>query len=605
MILTIVASLIIYILSQVVSTNTFCFIPRRKISIFYNFLSVFTFYSLLNVFFWNYEINLLITMTFFYILSLIMYYIHEFRGTNVNFSDILSIGTAKEVAAGYRYRIKISFIIILAIVVLTYVYVINLDLDIYRNYYMPLNGVFNHNIFMYQLFLHEIRQIFIFLFSFFLLRDIVSESKYDYSLMAGENEGYIYNFFSSIPIFHKSANGDEYDKLKSIENGEYKITINDKGTINEQIDNGQDLESTNIHQKMCIINDNKMNTNDLPHVIVIMNESFGSIQNYLKTENEITKNYDVLKTAVKGNLYVNTFGGGTANTEFEFLTGMTIGNYPYPVMPYNNFVKKSKYSLAKYFDSIGYKTIAMHPYTATNYNRDKVYKHFGFSELLFIDDFNHKKYVRSYISDECMYEEIIDRYVDIKNKNEKLFLFGITMQNHSGYQKFSDDKTIFKGNASYDDIFNNSEELQSYLNLMKISDEALPSLINYFDNEKEHVIILFFGDHNASFGTDINKRVFDTKENYELSNAYITPFFIYDNKKKEDGFFIDGISANFLSIELLKCAKLPFDDFHILLDSVYKNYDVYNYHKKRNRNTKEIEYITFDDYAKVEYEYLK
>ena len=314
---------------------------------------------------------------------------------------------------------------------------------------------------------------------------------------------------------------------------------------------------------------------------------------------EVTPYFDSLKGLTKGNLYVNTFGGGTANTEFEFLTGMTIGNYEYPVMPYNNFVKRDKYSLARFFKNIGYKTVAMHPYTATNYHRDKVYKRFGFDELRFFDEFKNKDTVRNFVSDESFYREVIDRYNDAIKLDEKMFLFGITMQNHSGYKYFDGAEVSSELSVDAD-----KESLDSYLSLMKISDTALKTLIDYFKSVKEHVIILFFGDHNASFGSKINELVYDDSTFYECTNAYETPFFIYDNKKSEDK-YIDGVSANFLSLELLNAADLPKDNLHLLLDKVYKEKSVYNYHKMKTRDSDELYDIPHDTYFKLEREYLR
>jgi phosphoglycerol transferase MdoB-like AlkP superfamily enzyme len=330
-----------------------------------------------------------------------------------------------------------------------------------------------------------------------------------------------------------------------------------------------------------------------------MNESFGSAHRRIKTNMAVTPYYDSLTKVTKGNLYVNTFGGGTANTEFEFLTGMTIGNYPYPVMPYNNFVKRNKYSIARYFNNLGYKTVAMHPYTATNYHRDKVYKRFGFDELMFFEDFRNKQYVRNFVSDRSMYEEVIRKFRNTRASGQKLFLFGITMQNHSGYKDF-DGAEILSHMTNYKD----REAVDSYLSLMKISDTAIELLIDYFDRVEDHVIILFFGDHNASFGTEINKIVYDQGLNYECSNAYMTPFFIYDNKNRKDE-YIDAISANFLSIELLKRANLPFDILHDMLNDLYKKYSVYNYHKALKRDDDKLCDIPNDKFMKLEKEYLK
>lgn len=557
--------LIIYLMSQSIASGTISFILRKKVYLFYNFISIWLMFSIFSFVFIIQDIALLCTITVVYLLSLTMYYIHEFRGTNVNFSDILSIGTAKEVASGYSYRLKPVFVVFFILIVAQYAISIKNIRIILNSFDFDFIKILQFNL---------IRLIIIF-FIYFVLRMKISSCDFDYSLNAGENEGYFYNFVSSIPIFHKNIWKNKTNDIKDITS----LFINPIDTNNSHI-------LSNI--------DNRV----VPHIIVVMNESFGSVQNFVKTNEPVTPYYNGLKGLIKGNLYVNTFGGGTANTEFEFLTGMTIGNYEYPVMPYNNFVKRDKYSLARYLKSLDYKTLAMHPYTATNYNRDKVYKRFGFDELIFYDEFKHKKFLRNYISDESFYKEVIDRYEIAKSNNEKLFLFGITMQNHSGYKKFDGQciKTDLHINSSKDSI-------DSYLSLMKISDDSLKVLFDYFKKENEQVIILFFGDHNASFGNDINKYIYDDNIEYECTRQYITPFFIYDNKNDYDK-FIDGISANFLSIELLKCANLPFDLLHNIIDEIYEQYPIYNYHKRKSALDNKLSKIPIDKYIKLERDYL-
>ena len=553
MLRVLLTSLIVPLFSQMMIVGKTNILPLKRKKYIYNVLSVMLLYALLNVILWQYQINFLIIITFFYFLSLTMYYVHEFRGTNVNFSDILSISTAKEVAAGYKYKIKPIFILLFFILILEYaIQIFYYKIRIFENYHKVIFGIDSIEIDFYRFIYHEGKQVFIFLFLFFWLRDVVSSQQYDYSLLAGEKEGYIYNFISSISIFHKKDNGNDENLIKFKETKSYKpqSSLNIIDTENAQLFDS--FKVSDVDTK-----------NNYPNVIVIMNESFGSAHRRIKTNIEVTNYFDNLKGVVKGNLYVNTFGGGTANTEFEFLTGVSIGNYPYPVMPYNSFVKRDKYSIARYFSNLGYETIAMHPYTSTNYNRNKVYKHFGFDKLLFYDDFRDKKYIRNFVSDESMYEEVIRRYKEIKNSGKKSFIFGVTMQNHSGYDKFDSEEVVSEFNVKY-----GKEIIDSYLSLMKKSDDAIKVLIDFFDKEEEPVIILFFGDHNASFSTDLNKIIYDMSFDYECTNAYITPLFIYNNKKNIER-NINGISANFLSLELLKEANLPFDMIHVYLNNIF------------------------------------
>lgn len=562
---------------------------QKKNYIIYNILSISLIELFIYIFGFSYLLTISITTILFVFISITSYYVHEFRGTNINFSDILSIPTAKEVAGGYKYSIKPNIVIgVIASIFTIFIidYVIKNYFTILLKYY-TLMSVLDTIDFSYLSHFYLIPPsiciiiflIIILLIVFLLLRKKINNSYYDYSLNAGEKEGYIYNLFSSIPIFHKS------EKAKIMNNK------NNDNIINLLSFDKEKLINFDIN--------NKQN----PHIIVIMNESFGTVHERINTNTLVTPYFDMLNGVTKGKLFVNTFGGGTANTEFEFLTSITIGNLPYPMYPYNNFVKHDKYSLVRYMKQLGYDTVAMHPYTATNYNRNVVYKNFGFDKLIFHDEFVHKEkqdLVRNFVSDKSMYLEVIDKYNEYKNLNKKLFLFGITMQNHSGYDSFEGEQVFVTDKIEYD-----SRQLNSYLSLMKISDDAIKTLIDYFDKEEERVIICFFGDHNASFESSINKLYYNITNEYEGSPAYLTPFFIYDNKNKKDE-IIEKSSANFLAIDLLKKSNIPLNDYYKYIDEIYSNNQFMNYHKTYDKNLQKLHNINdnLTDYMKLVNYYL-
>ena len=563
-------SIYIYLMSQYIVAGIENLFVKKTEYITYNILTVFGLMMFLNIFISVKSFIAIFTIHLFYVLSLAMYFVHEFRGTNLNYSDIKCIGTAKEVAGGYKYNINERFIITLVInIILTIVFIKS---PIARNVFRKQTNTeaFEYFIrFMVSFVIILLKAIIVF-FIYNIVRWKISASYYDYSLNSGENEGYIYNFTSSIPLFHK-------------------ITIDeDDADIYENI-NFESLteDSTKTSTKK-----------NMPHIIVIMNESFGTVNRRVNTNEPVTPYYDSLEDVLKGDMFVNTFGGGTANTEFEFLTSVSVGNLPYPTMPYNSYVKKNKYSIARYLKSLGYKTIALHPYTATNYRRNKVYKFFGFDDLVFYNNFKHKDKIRKFVSDESMYQEIIERYENMKNSDEKIFMFGITMQNHSGYDRFIEQKII-----ALDDRENVS--INSYLSLLKISDNALQKLVDYFKNVDEHVILCVFGDHNAGFGDKTNKKYYDMNDDYEGTNAYMTPYFIMDNKKKID-LENETTSANFLMNKILKIAKLPLDAWQKKVSEFNDRVEYMNYHKCKFKDVANMDYmdINLQEFLFYQREYL-
>ena len=127
-----------------------------------------------------------------------------------------------------------------------------------------------------------------------------------------------------------------------------------------------------------------------PTVIAIMNETFSDLSIYqnMRAGYEGPQYFKNLSNCLsRGKLYVSAYGGGTANTEFEFMTGNSMANLGSGVYPYTIYNMETTGNLAEQFKSLGYSTTAMHPNHATNWNRENVYKDFGFDQFLSINDF--------------------------------------------------------------------------------------------------------------------------------------------------------------------------------------------------------------------------
>ena len=306
---------------------------------------------------------------------------------------------------------------------------------------------------------------------------------------------------------------------------------------------------------------------DIPeNIIVVMNESFSDLRiyPYFKTNRELMPFYDSLTENVqKGKLMVSVKGGTTANTEYEFLTGNSCVLSP-PTVVYNSFIKQSQFSVARALKAQGYEVMALHPYGPHGWNRDVVYPRMGFDTFLTIQNsFQDAERVRGFVSDRGDYEEVI-RQVEQKADGQKLFLFNITMQNHSAYRNesyVSDvDVTGFHGK--------NEGQAEQYCSLIRLSDEALSELIGYFSKSDQKTLILFFGDHQPEIGDDFWSYCFgkdlDDLTFEEQQNEYVTRWMIwanYDIPEKEDL----TLSANYLAPYLLSLTGLKLTDYQQFL----------------------------------------
>ena len=320
------------------------------------------------------------------------------------------------------------------------------------------------------------------------------------------------------------------------------------------------------------------NNKDLPNIIVIMDEAFSDLsvvgdletnEDYMPFMHKMQQGAD---HTITGYAQVSVCGGNTANSEFEFLTGNTMSFLPSGSIPYQQYITKDTPSLASYLASLGYETYAQHPYCASGWNREKVYPLLGFEHLNFIDDYANKTYVRKYVSDDADMQHIIDTYEN-KEDGKPAFIFNVTMQNHGGYTDAFSDLSEDVHATNY-----NSEVLDRYLSLIRLTDQSLEKLVDYFSTVDEKTVIVFFGDHQPS--DTVAAQVQDSMllpgesvPDEQLRKRYQVPYLVWANYDI-DGATQQNTSLNYLSAEVLKAAGVPTDAYQNFLLDLQKSYPV-------------------------------
>ncbi len=306
---------------------------------------------------------------------------------------------------------------------------------------------------------------------------------------------------------------------------------------------------------------------EYPNIIAIMNESFAdlSVINDFSTNINYMPFFKSLKNnTVKGNLHMSIFGATTPNSEWEFLTANSMAFVPKRTVPYQQYVLRNSYSLATILKSQGYTTSAIHSYYPQGYNRNLVYPRLGFDTFFHINTLKDLVTIREYPSDLSTYKNIISLYEE-KKENEKLFNFTLTMQNHGSYTDETFPSTIIAENGQY-------PRLNQYLSLIKIADEALEYLINYFSTQQEPTIIVFFGDHQPyvedEFYENLLSKYEDSTAKEVVERKYITPFMIWANYDIDEEAYsnIQDISVNYLSSLLLDIANIQKTPYLTFLD---------------------------------------
>ena len=317
-----------------------------------------------------------------------------------------------------------------------------------------------------------------------------------------------------------------------------------------------------------------------PNVIAIMDEAFADLQavgDFRTSEDVMPFYHSLTKNTVKGFSYVSVFGGQTANTEFEFLTGLSKAFVPASATPYQLYIKSLLPGLTTHLGKQDYQgMLAFHPVRANGYNRDHVYPNLGFSDFISLKDLDvsASDKIRNFVSDAADFQVIIDQYEQAKKKsNAPFYLFNVTMQNHSGYdQDFDNLDMPISIEEKCDD-----PELKRYLNLIHHSDTALKSLIEYFSKQKDPTVIVFFGDHEPGLSNEVYSKILgknvEKLSAEENMNLYKTPFLIWANYDIEEQENVN-ISMNYLSTLMLESTGMKLSPFNQFLLDIHKQIPV-------------------------------
>ncbi len=468
------------------------------------------------------HLSAIITTVIAYVFNLSSFVVNILRGTPLIPGDFLAIGTAAQVAENYTFQLRYPIIaatVIAAIVIALaarFSYKPNFR---FKNIVFPSCGV-------------AVALVF-----------ILSVSMIDYS-------------DSDMDVFDQYHANNTHGTL-------YSFYIN----VRKMILNKPDGYSEEEAKSLLAANKNEEteNTQDNPNIIVIMNESFADLSvvgNFTTSGDYMPFVHDMSKNTIKGELLVSPFGGYTCNTEFEFLTGLSMGLLPNGSTPYLQYASKSfDFALPAYLSEKGYKTVAMHPYYGRCWNRQKVYDLLGFDEFVSLDNFDKYvpedewEYVRYYISDRTSYKGIM-KCLEEKDKDERLFMFNVTMQNHGGYTY---DGAEFP-TVTITDMQGRYKETEQYLSLIKESDTAFKELINYLKSLDERTVVVMFGDHQPAveqeFYEELYGRPLSKLSLEELQQRYKVPFVIWTNYDIESRSDV-RTSPNFLSNIVLDAAGVP------------------------------------------------
>ncbi|GKU27698.1 phosphoglycerol transferase [Clostridium folliculivorans] len=369
---------------------------------------------------------------------------------------------------------------------------------------------------------------------------------------------------------------------------------------------GYSKESINsVLDKLSRCNDVKVSSevNIKPNVIVIMSESFWDATQ-LKG---VTFDRDIIgnvRKDIKGSIVSPVFGGGTANVEFEALTGLSNYFTNPGIIPYNVYLRRPTPSIANVFNKNDYDTIAIHPNDKTFYNRDKVYKYMGFNRFIDREGFDKEKDIKgTNIADEKVMDMILSQ---ISSGDNPKFVFAVTMQNHdpylNEYSKLEVNTSSKKLNEAEMSILSN------YASGIYDADRAYEKLINSLKNSDKPTLVYYFGDHLPRLGKPIGVydvynalNYFNDKEKIDTDiNSYITPVAIWSNYKGISP-IASKVSPAQLSLHILKESGVSYPMYFNILERLNREHPYLQNHLS-GKEIQDEELVK--DYKLIQYDLL-
>lgn len=374
----------------------------------------------------------------------------------------------------------------------------------------------------------------------------------------GDARGWLQTEFANLPDAY-ADNGFVYCFTRSLfDRGISKPDTYDEDTVDNILEDMKKQKTNEVEEK--------------PNIIFIQLESFMDLKRMqgVTYSEEPTPVYSSLrKTCPGGFLKVPSVGAGTANTEFEILTGMTLdyfgaGEYPYKTVLQDETCESMAYNLRE----LGYWTGVLHNNTGSFYSRNKVFANLGFDYFVSSEYMENLSYNPiGWAKDKVLTGQI--QHI-LKATSEPDLIYTITVQDHGKYptELLENPHIKVSGFAPEDEERQNA--FTYYVNQCHETDAFLGSLIATLNAFEEPVVLVLYGDHLPNL--DI------TEEELASGNLFQTEYVIWSNKKMLEDYELSKKNENLyayqLSAHVLKLLGMNnglLTKFH----QMYHNYDNY------------------------------
>lgn len=292
-----------------------------------------------------------------------------------------------------------------------------------------------------------------------------------------------------------------------------------------------------------------------PDFFIILNESLCDINKYadIPESEALFHTMAEIPEVISGYAVCPSAGGGTNDTEYELLTSndTVLLNLS---APFSGMRMRNANSLVSYLNQLEYTTIGMHCGTSSNYARNRAYPELGFDQVVLgTDSFKYREGygVRRWLDSEN-YQDMLERYDACDEKPRMVYL--LTFQNHGGYEQndaFFD--TIHVQGDQFGDL---TDDLNEFLSSVEKSVTAFAQLISELKSRNRPVVLLMVGDHAPSFIN--NLQPLEGLNSIEQKIAARTvPYYIWSNIPLDHTVLSKDTSMTDLVPMLLKASGMP------------------------------------------------
>lgn len=274
-----------------------------------------------------------------------------------------------------------------------------------------------------------------------------------------------------------------------------------------------------------------------PNIIFLQLESFIDPSNItsIETSKEACPNFrNLVNNYPSGQLTVPACGAGTANVEFEVMTGISAKFFGPGEYPYKSVLKeKTMETLGYDLKSLGYSTHAIHNHRAVFYNRNTVFANMGldtFTSIEYMSDV--EKTPKNWAKDNILTESMLDALNSTESRD---MIYTISVQGHGKYpsEQVIQNPEITVTSAPSEEL---KWKFEYYVNQVHEMDNFIGQLTEALSNYDEPVVLVMYGDHIPAIDM--------TEDDLASRNLYGTEYVIWSN------FGLDGDDEDMYSYQL-------------------------------------------------------